>query len=605
MRKKYFIGFFIVLSHYIVFSQCPSNIHITGMVSSPNIIEKQASATVNAFGTINNGAGAIYRSGNDIFLNDGFNAKNGSIFNAYIGNCTDSVCKLPKNVTALVNSDSSISLSWSFDPPTSNTSWRIRIVRESDNQIEKDIVYNGSSPYIVPPGELSSGENYTFKINPICEPIASINFVQSARFKVPLYKELLWNHRLKLRNWQHLNQYDNVNPTTNQDPEYYTYCPINDFTDKITRPKANETLKCYYPNSSQTTTTNTIDNTGSVILITANYKNSTYITDSPLNQIGFKFDIPATTTNDNCIEFNTYNQMLTSTIDYERLHEVGLLFWHWGDVSAGNMTENSGKWSFKRSFTLGEFENSIIVSFKAKINKSDLDVNTPNSNSYLTADLRFQYYNGATMVHSGLVGVLFYENNDYPKENPIYWSSYDDIKKDYRLLIRGSSKNIKECNYEYQDITINYKDFINQLPVPAGLSYDKVIIKGLDIYSHVRGKSDLNFSIKDVKLIGLLPSANSINKTANPANENILNTKTGQKFIKISPNPNNGVFKILFNSPIESMITVSDASGKIIYNKNFPKQKEAEVVLPNNIKGIFFVNVQLGNQTYKEQVIIK
>ncbi|MPT30733.1 MAG: T9SS type A sorting domain-containing protein [Chryseobacterium sp.] len=608
MKKKIFISFFLLLLHYVVLGQCISNIDITGVVSSPNIIEKQASSRLTAANTINNGAGAIYRSGNDILLNDGFNAKDGSIFNAYIGNCTDYICPLPKNVTAVQNDDTSINLSWNLDSPSSITSWRIRLIPELTNNISKDIIYNGTSPYVVPPGELSSGANYTFKINPICDPISSINYVQSTTFKAPKYKELIWNNRLKLKNWQHLNLHieKDLDPTKINDPEYFSYCSINDFTDEIiNRPKSNDTSRCYFPNSPPEI--GPIDNTGSVMLVTANYKSSEYITGNSIDKTGFKFDTLYPPTTDNPIEFNTYNQMLTSTsiVDYERLHEVGLLFWHWPNLASNHTADNSGAYSFKRSFNLGEFEKNIIVSFKAKINKSDLYDCT--ANSYLTADLRFTYYNeSGTEARSDLIGVVFYENNNYNPKESIYWSSIDDIKKYYRLLMRGSYDNVKQCNYDYQEITINYKNFINQLPPPpTGFTYNDAIIRGLDIYSNLRGKADLNFSIKDVKILGASSDTNIIAKNGKPTDEIAQNTKVEKTFMKISQNPNSGIFKILFNESINGVINIIDVSGKMIYNKDIFDQKEAEVNLLSYSKGIYFIKVRSEDKTYTEKIIIK
>ena len=613
MKKIFFISFFLLLAHYMVLGQCLSVINLSSAdnVSSPNIIEKQASITLAASNTINNGAGAIYRSGNDIILNDGFNAVNGSIFQAYIGNCTDYTCPLPKNLTAVVNPDASISLSWSLDSSTTIASWRIQIIPELASDVALDTVYNSSSPYtyVVPPGELSSGANYTFKVNPICDASSGSNYIKTVAFTAPTYKELIWNNRVKLKSWQHNNEYESQYIDSLDAPsEYYSYCPINNFDDNHTlellgrNAAIGETLKCSYNNGQTDIVAN---KTGSLLFDTVNYKISDYITGSTTNKTGFKYVLPNPIIPGQPIEFGLYNQMFNSTDSnkYNRLHEVALMFWHWGDVSTENMIDNSGKYSFKRSFTLGEFCNNIIVSFKAKINKSDVDVYTSNSNSFLTADLRFEYYNGSTKVHSGLVGVLFYENNLEHPENPIYWNSYDDSGKIYKLLLRGSSKGIKVCNSDYQDITINYKDFISQLPIPAGLSYDKVMIKGLDIYSHISGKADLNFSIKDVKILGL-PSTNANAKNINTGNENFRNIAEEKAFIKISPNPNNGIFKILFNESTNSIIHVTDVLGNIIYNKNFINQKEVEVNLLSYTKGIYFVKVQSGDKIYTEKIIL-
>lgn len=612
MKNKHLFSFFLLFTYAMVLAQCPASIQITDNVFSPNVIEKQASGTITATNTINNGAGAVYRSQTGIILKNGFRAVNGSKFQAYIANCTSYTCPLPKNLTAVVNPDYSTSLSWTVDASTTVTAWRIQVIPAVAGNLAIDEVYNSGSPYtyVIPPGELSSGANYTFMINPVCDANSGGNYVKSISFTAPEYTELIWNNKTKYRNWQHNNEYEGVIPQYNTDPEYYSYCSINNFTDAIpNRPPApGETLKCYLGNGNSSV--NTVDYTGSIIFDTVNYKDSEYITGSPTNAAGFKYDINYSSGQP--IEFNLYNQMYNGTQPpgfVSTLREVCLMFWHWQGVSAADMTDNSGKYSFRRSFDLNEFDDNIIVSFKAKINKSIVKTTVSGSNSFLTSDLRFQYYNGNQVVFSGLVGVIFYENNLYGPDNLVYWTDYkyDNNDKYSKMLIRGSKQDIKVCDFNYQEITINYKNFISQLALPDGLVYDKVIITGLDIYTHIEANADLNFSVKDVKILGI-PSANSNGKFAGTdGRQEELSTVSlnESRFFSIAPNPANNIITITGTEAIKSIL-ITSLDGKTLYSNTLhDKTNSLDVVIDGYSKGMYNVTVIMANGEVETQKLVK
>ena len=67
---------------------CVNNLTVTTNVTS-GTDKKQASNTITASNTINSGTGGIYHAGTSITLSNGFNAKSGSSFRAYIAGCTN------------------------------------------------------------------------------------------------------------------------------------------------------------------------------------------------------------------------------------------------------------------------------------------------------------------------------------------------------------------------------------------------------------------------------------------------------------------------------------------------------------------------------------
>ena len=67
---------------------CPNNLSISLNVST-GTDNHQASSTINATNIISSGVTAIYHAGDEVLLKDGFNAKSGSIFRAYIEGCSN------------------------------------------------------------------------------------------------------------------------------------------------------------------------------------------------------------------------------------------------------------------------------------------------------------------------------------------------------------------------------------------------------------------------------------------------------------------------------------------------------------------------------------
>lgn len=69
-------------------SSCPSTLSITTNVISGTDTQ-QASSTIMASNTINNGTTGIYHAGDEVLMADGFTSNNGSIFRAYIEGCSN------------------------------------------------------------------------------------------------------------------------------------------------------------------------------------------------------------------------------------------------------------------------------------------------------------------------------------------------------------------------------------------------------------------------------------------------------------------------------------------------------------------------------------
>lgn len=84
------------------------------------------------------------------------------------------------------------------------------------------------------------------------------------------------------------------------------------------------------------------------------------------------------------------------------------------------------------------------------------------------------------------------------------------------------------------------------------------------------------------------------------SNEDIKSTKD---IVRISPNPNNGIFKINLKDISEGIINVTDLFGYTVYNYEFKDQSEFEMNMQENPKGVYIVKVVSGNETFTGKII--
>ncbi|MCH2233356.1 MAG: PDZ domain-containing protein [Crocinitomicaceae bacterium] len=79
--------------------------------------------------------------------------------------------------------------------------------------------------------------------------------------------------------------------------------------------------------------------------------------------------------------------------------------------------------------------------------------------------------------------------------------------------------------------------------------------------------------------------------------------------ITLFPNPNNGVFSLNFESPVEGSleIRIYSADGKLVYtesNQDFSGQFIRDISLEDQERGIYFLMVQQNDQTYSKKFIV-
>ncbi|SIT10951.1 Por secretion system C-terminal sorting domain-containing protein [Chryseobacterium ureilyticum] len=83
--------------------------------------------------------------------------------------------------------------------------------------------------------------------------------------------------------------------------------------------------------------------------------------------------------------------------------------------------------------------------------------------------------------------------------------------------------------------------------------------------------------------------------------------QTEEKIFKLTPNPTNGLFKVILNKEIKSgTLEIRDLTGYVVYNKILRDEKEIEVDLSSRKEGIYIVNVTTDkNEVYSEKIIKK
>lgn len=324
-----------------------------------------------------------------------------------------------------------------------------------------------------------------------------------------LYKtDLIWNQGLRYRNYHHILD-------TDADGWEPAICEINDLSELI--PGKPGGVYDNYLNSCQSGgSSQTIDGSApSVTLISLNYDADEYIWnyDPVGSDYGFgmyprreKFGDP--------IEFQFVNMAgkYSNSTEKNKLREIGLMFMNWG--------RNTNQWAFRDLFRIGDFDD-ILLKFKAKVDRFNTD--DGKNGMYVTCDFRYIFWDdnepddSKANKRGDLIGVLVFERNP-PRTlwglgpestSPIWWESDAPIggNPSSRKMFRGKYFNIAQLTDEYVEVTINYMDFIKQMPdPPAGMTWRDARIQGLDIYSSVRG-CDLNFTIKDVQFIGIKRSS--------------------------------------------------------------------------------------------------
>jgi len=75
------------------------------------------------------------------------------------------------------------------------------------------------------------------------------------------------------------------------------------------------------------------------------------------------------------------------------------------------------------------------------------------------------------------------------------------------------------------------------------------------------------------------------------------------KILKVVPNPNNGIFKVLISEVKEGIITVNDLFGRTVYKFGFRNQSDFDIDLQEKSKGIYIVKVISGDKIDVEKII--
>jgi hypothetical protein len=86
-------------------------------------------------------------------------------------------------------------------------------------------------------------------------------------------------------------------------------------------------------------------------------------------------------------------------------------------------------------------------------------------------------------------------------------------------------------------------------------------------------------------------------------NDTDVKDQTINEVVKIAPNPNNGIFKIILKDISEGTIQVSDLYGYTVYKVDFKDQNEFEMNMQDKPKGIYIVKVIYGNKTFTRKII--
>jgi|GEM_PF-887561 len=90
---------------------------------------------------------------------------------------------------------------------------------------------------------------------------------------------------------------------------------------------------------------------------------------------------------------------------------------------------------------------------------------------------------------------------------------------------------------------------------------------------------------------------------ADPNNMKVLAKDNIQKAIQISPNPNNGLFKVSLNKAHSGSVQIIDMNGKVVNEKSFKNEKEINLEIQSLPSTTYIVKVMTGNEIFTEKVI--
>lgn len=87
------------------------------------------------------------------------------------------------------------------------------------------------------------------------------------------------------------------------------------------------------------------------------------------------------------------------------------------------------------------------------------------------------------------------------------------------------------------------------------------------------------------------------------SNEEFIDSKDQESYLKLYPNPTTGIFKIALNTKSEGTVTITDMFGKTVYTKEFKEENELEVDIQNQASGIYIVKINTSGQQFIQKII--
>ncbi len=85
-----------------------------------------------------------------------------------------------------------------------------------------------------------------------------------------------------------------------------------------------------------------------------------------------------------------------------------------------------------------------------------------------------------------------------------------------------------------------------------------------------------------------------------------IQTISSNEAVHIMPNPNNGQFNLKFDRMIPSIdITISDITGKVVYQKNAKNTATMQIDLSEKSSGIYFIRMMFEDKVQTQKLIIK
>ncbi|MDI1233118.1 MAG: T9SS type A sorting domain-containing protein [bacterium] len=159
-------------------------------------------------------------------------------------------------------------------------------------------------------------------------------------------------------------------------------------------------------------------------------------------------------------------------------------------------------------------------------------------------------------------------------------------------LLYGRTQT-KTTGVIYKGTLYKIDTFLNVMPLPSLIGYSDSLCPHPPVSGSV-----WVLPIADTIWLDDLALRNNIKlRIESKVNEN--------ENIIIFPNPSKGLFTLTFSQPLTGSLRLYNAVGQVVYSTSFNTQNQLEVLLENQVAGVYYAQVQTTSRTIFKKIIFE